>query len=65
MASGCLATPPGGSGPGVLVIQEWWGLDSETRQVTDRLADEGFVAMARICITASWPRTMRWTRPRI
>jgi carboxymethylenebutenolidase len=46
VASGYLATPPGGSGPGVLVIQEWWGLDSATKTMADRLAAAGFVALA-------------------
>ena len=46
MASGYLATPPAGSGPGVLVIQEWWGLDSGIKKTTDRLAAAGFLALA-------------------
>jgi carboxymethylenebutenolidase len=46
MASGYLATPSGGSGPGVLVIQEWWGLDSGIKEMADRLASDGFVALA-------------------
>jgi carboxymethylenebutenolidase len=45
-ASGYLATPPQGSGPGVLVIQEWWGLDSSIKQQADRLGAAGFVALA-------------------
>ena len=45
-ASGYLALPAAGSGPGVLVIQEWWGLDDHIAEVTDRLAAEGFVALA-------------------
>jgi carboxymethylenebutenolidase len=45
-ASGYLATPPQGSGHGVLVIQEWWGLDSGIKQQADRLAAAGFVALA-------------------
>jgi carboxymethylenebutenolidase len=45
-ASGYLATPAGGSGPGVLVIQEWWGLDSGIKEMADRLAGDGFVALA-------------------
>jgi carboxymethylenebutenolidase len=45
-ASGYLAKPPSGSGPGVLVIQEWWGLDSGIKTSTDRLAAGGFVALA-------------------
>ena len=46
MASGYLVTPPDGSGPGVLVIQEWWGLDSGIKEMTDRLGAAGFVALA-------------------
>jgi carboxymethylenebutenolidase len=46
MASGYLATPAAGSGPGVLVIQEWWGVDASLKQMADRLADAGFVALA-------------------
>jgi carboxymethylenebutenolidase len=45
-ASGYLARPSSGNGPGVLVIQEWWGLDSGIKATTDRLAREGFVALA-------------------
>ena len=46
MASGYLATPASGKGPGVLVIQEWWGLDSGIKANADRLAAAGFVALA-------------------
>jgi carboxymethylenebutenolidase len=45
-ASGYLVTPPSKVGPGVLVVQEWWGLDSGIKQMTDRLAASGFVALA-------------------
>ncbi|MEY2469869.1 MAG: carboxymethylenebutenolidase, partial [Actinomycetota bacterium] len=45
-AGGCLATPESGSGPGVLVVQEWWGLNDQIRGVADNLAAEGFVALA-------------------
>jgi carboxymethylenebutenolidase len=41
-----LAVPAGGSGPGVVVIQEWWGLVPHIESVCDRLAAEGFVALA-------------------
>ena len=41
-----LAVPAAGSGPGVIVVQEWWGLVGHVRDVSDRLADEGFVALA-------------------
>jgi carboxymethylenebutenolidase len=41
-----VSVPASGSGPGVVVIQEWWGLVPHIRNVADRLAAEGFVAMA-------------------
>lgn len=43
---GYLALPASGSGPGVIVIQEWWGLTDHIKDVADRLADQGFVALA-------------------
>jgi carboxymethylenebutenolidase len=43
---GYLALPGSGRGPGVVVIQEWWGLTSHIADVTNRLAAEGFVALA-------------------
>jgi carboxymethylenebutenolidase len=45
-ASGYLAVPSSGSGPGLLVIQEWWGLVPQIKATCDRLAGEGFVALA-------------------
>jgi carboxymethylenebutenolidase len=45
-ASGYLVRPEGGSGPGILVIQEWWGLDSGIKEMASRLAAAGFVALA-------------------
>ena len=42
---GYLALPEGGSGPGLIVVQEWWGLDSGIKEMADRLAAEGFVAL--------------------
>lgn len=45
-AQGYLALPEGGSGPGVIVVQEWWGLDSGIKEMSDRLAAGGFVALA-------------------
>jgi carboxymethylenebutenolidase len=45
-ASGYLAVPDGGQGPGVIVIQEWWGLVDHIRDVCDRFASVGFVALA-------------------
>ncbi len=45
-ANGYLATPPSGTGPGVIVIQEWWGLNDQVKGVADMFAREGFVALA-------------------
>jgi carboxymethylenebutenolidase len=45
-ASGYLAVPESGSGPGVVVIQEWWGLVPHITDVCDRFAAAGFVALA-------------------
>src|SRR5262245_44599210 len=45
-ADGYLATPASGKGPGVLVIQEWWGLVKHIKNVCDRFAAEGFSALA-------------------
>jgi len=44
-ASGYLVTPPGGSGPGVIVMQEWWGLDAGIKEMADRVGAAGFVAL--------------------
>jgi carboxymethylenebutenolidase len=44
--SGYLAVPEHGSGPGVLVLHTWWGLTDVFKQVCDRLAEAGFVALA-------------------
>ena len=45
-ADGYLAVPASGSGPGVIVVQEWWGLNPQIKGMADRLAAEGFVALA-------------------
>lgn len=45
-AHGYLALPADGRGPGLVVIQEWWGLTSHIASLTDRFAAEGFVALA-------------------
>jgi carboxymethylenebutenolidase len=42
---GYLANPPNG-GPGVVVIQEWWGLVPHIRDVCERFASAGFAALA-------------------
>lgn len=43
---GYLAIADSGSGPGVVVLQEWWGLVDHIKDVCDRFAAAGFVALA-------------------
>lgn len=46
-ATGYLARPTAaGTYPGVIVLQEWWGLDDHIKDVARRFAQEGFVALA-------------------
>ena len=45
-ASGYLAKPDGDGGKGVIVIQEWWGLNENIKGIADRFAAEGLVALA-------------------
>lgn len=45
-ASGYLALPAPGKGPGVVVIQEWWGLVPHIKNVADRFAAAGYLALA-------------------
>lgn len=45
--AGYLARPEGdGPFPGVIVIQEWWGLNDNIKDIAGRFAREGFVAFA-------------------
>ena len=45
--NGYIATPNGnGPWPAVIVIQEWWGLDAQTKSIADRFAQEGYLAFA-------------------
>jgi carboxymethylenebutenolidase len=45
--SGYLAKPKGsGTWPGLIVIQEWWGLDPQTKSIADRFAANGYLAFA-------------------
>lgn len=41
-----LALPASGKGPGVLVLHPWWGLNEDIKNVANRLAEAGFVALA-------------------
>lgn len=43
---GYLAVPEKGTGPGVVVIQEWWGLVDHIKDVCNRFASAGYVALA-------------------
>src|SRR2546421_12131792 len=43
---GYLAVPKTGSGPGLLVLHAWWGLNDFFKGLCDRLATAGFVAFA-------------------
>jgi carboxymethylenebutenolidase len=43
---GFLAVPPAGTGPGVLVLHAWWGLNGTMKGFCTRLAESGFVAFA-------------------
>ena len=45
--SGYLARPGGtGPWPALIVVQEWWGLDDQTRSIADRFAGAGYLAFA-------------------
>ncbi|MCC7143709.1 MAG: dienelactone hydrolase family protein [Candidatus Eisenbacteria bacterium] len=43
---GYLAPASSGRGPGVIVLQEWWGLVPHIESLCDRLAAEGFTCLA-------------------
>ncbi|MGI8567318.1 MAG: dienelactone hydrolase family protein [Pyrinomonadaceae bacterium] len=45
-AQGYFSVPASGAGAGVIVLQEWWGLVPHIKDVADRFANEGFVALA-------------------
>jgi carboxymethylenebutenolidase len=46
VAPGYLSMPPSGKGPGLVVVQEWWGLLPHIKDVANRFAAEGFVVLA-------------------
>lgn len=60
-----LALPPLGKGRGVLVVHAWWGLSAFFKTVCDRLATEGYVAVApdlfggRVATTIAGARRLR------
>ena len=61
-AGGYLAVPASGSGAGVIVLQEWWGLVPQIKAVCDRLAEAGFTALTYDYrgIAASAGNRKRW-----
>lgn len=44
--SAYVAHPESPNGKGVILIQEWWGLNDHIKDIARRYADEGFVAVA-------------------
>jgi len=44
--SGYLALPPAGTGPGLVLIQEIWGVNDHIRAVAEQYALDGFVVLA-------------------
>jgi len=46
MTKGYLAEAKDGKGPGIIVLQEWWGLVDHIKDVCDRFASAGFTALA-------------------
>ena len=45
--TGYLARPAsGGPHPGMIVIQEWWGVDGHIKNLVERFAREGYAALA-------------------
>lgn len=44
--TGYLAVPEAENAPGIVVIHEWWGLNDNIRMMADKLAAEGYTALA-------------------
>lgn len=53
-----LAVPRSGQGAGVLVLHAWWGLNDFFRDFCDRLAGEGFLALAPDLFSGRVARTI-------
>ena len=45
-ANAYIAMPVAGGGKAVIVVQEWWGLNAHIKDIANRYADEGFIAIA-------------------
>jgi carboxymethylenebutenolidase len=46
MQNGYFILPEAGSGPGVMVLHAWWGLNPFMKSLCDRLAQQGYVVFA-------------------
>jgi carboxymethylenebutenolidase len=44
--TGRLSLPPSGQGPGLIVLQEIFGVNANIRAIADRFAEEGYVVLA-------------------
>ena len=44
--SGYLSLPPTGNGPGIVLVQEIWGVNEHIRAVADQYALDGYVVLA-------------------
>jgi carboxymethylenebutenolidase len=55
MVEGYAAEPVAKAGaPGIVVIQEWWGVNQQIRGVADRLADAGYLALVPDLYRGKW-----------
>jgi carboxymethylenebutenolidase len=55
---GYLAWPRSGYGPGLVVVQDWWGLTPHLASLVDCFAAEGFVALAPDLYDGATARTI-------
>jgi|SRR5690554_2544093 len=54
--SGFLTLPPAGSGPGIVLVQEIWGVNSHIRAVAEQYALDGYVVLAPDAFWRQQPR---------
>ncbi len=58
--TGYLAVPASGTGPGLLLLQEIFGVNAHMRDVAELYAEEGYVVLAPDLFHAMEPRVERW-----